>query len=113
MSSFSDDSRARWWLKSDNDTTAVVSFNVASLTDHGTGEWTVTIATGHATADYAVVAMAQLTNTTYSVANMRTMYAYTGGMAAGTCRLICLDDAATTHAVKDPTSWMAVCFGSQ
>lgn len=113
MSSSSDNAYARWWLKSDNDTTAVVSFNVASLTDHSTGEWTVNIATDHATADYAALAMAELTSTTYSVANMRQMYAYSGGMAAGTCRLICLDDTATTHVVKDPTSWMAVGFGSQ
>ena len=84
MSSFSDNAYARWWLKSDNDTTAVVSFNVASLTDHSTGEWTVNIATDHATANYAALAMAELTSTTYSVANMRQMYAYSGGMAAGT-----------------------------
>lgn len=52
MSSYSDDSRARWWVKH-NATNIVVSFNVASVTDTGVGDWTVNIATDHATADYA------------------------------------------------------------
>lgn len=113
MAFFTDDSHARFWLKSDNDTTAITSFNVTSLTDHGTGEWTVTIATDYQTADYVVVAMAELTSTTYSVANMRTMYAYNGGMTAGDVRIVCLDDTAATHLVKDPATWMAVGFGVQ
>lgn len=112
MSRYTDNANARWWVKHDA-TSIVVSFNVASVTDTGTGDWTVNISTDHSTANYAVVALAELTSTTYSVANMRTIYAYNAGMAAGTCRLTCLDDTATTHLVKDPTSWMAVGFGSQ
>ena len=45
MTSFSDDSRARWWVKH-NATNIVVSFNVASVTDTGVGDWTVNMAVG-------------------------------------------------------------------
>lgn len=89
------------------------SFNVTSIGDTGTGQLTVTIATDFANAIYTVVTGAELTATSYAVANDRKVYVRFGTQAAGTFDLDCIDSTAVTNVVKDPETWYFAAFGKQ
>lgn len=87
------------------------SFGVSSITDTGVGDMTVTFTTAFAAATYLVQVSVENPNTTYAVANERKPHIRTGGRAVGSCRFICIDSTATTHLVKDPTTWHCVFYG--
>ncbi len=83
----------------------LASYNVTSLTDNGTGDVTVTIATDFATADFCAQVSVEMTATTYGMANTREAHVRSGGQAAGTLRCDCVDNTTTTSLIKDPTAW--------
>lgn len=87
------------------------SYGVASLTDNGTGDVTVTFTTAFAAATYAALVTVEMTATTYAVANARSPHIRFGGRATGSCRFDCIDGAVTTQVIKDPTTWHIVFFG--
>lgn len=89
------------------------SFNIASITDNGTGDITFVIATDFGDANYTGSISVEMTATTYAVANARKANFYNGGLAAGTAQCLCTDNTATTNLVKDPTSWHFVAYGIQ
>jgi hypothetical protein len=89
------------------------SWNVTSLTDNGTGDVTVTIATDFSSVNYVAQVAVEMTATTYAVANARTPHIRSGGIAAGTARFDCIDGTATTQLVKDPTRWHIAMWGDQ
>lgn len=87
------------------------SFNITSIADTGTGQLTVTIATDMANATYTVVTSAELTATSYAVANDRKTYVRYATQAVGTFDIDCIDSTATTNVVKDPETWYFVGYG--
>lgn len=106
-------SAAKLWGKFDTAAGLLASFNITSLTDTGTGEVAVTIATDYSGADYALVASIEKTTTSLTVANARHVGITTATLAAGTFSLTCWDQTATTNLVKDPASWHCVGFGDR
>lgn len=93
--------------------TLAVSYNTTSITDTATGELTWTIATDFSTANYAVFCDAELTATTYAVANDRKVKVRNATQAAGTLILDCIDSTAVTNLLADPTAWHFGGFGDQ
>ena len=93
-----------WGLFSVSGTT-VAGYNVDAPTDNGTGDITCNITTDFSSASYEANIDVEMTATTYAVANARTAHIRFGGQAAGSCRCDCIDGAAITQAVKDPTQW--------
>lgn len=103
----------KFWVKCGVTANVLNSWNVTSLTDNGTGDVTVTIATDFSSVDYAAFVTAEMTATTYGVANAREAHVRSGGQAAGTLRCDCIDNTATTNLIKDPTAWSIGGFGDQ
>jgi hypothetical protein len=104
---------AKFWVKCGVTANVLASWNVTSLTDNGTGDVTVTIATDFSSVDWCATVQVEMTATTYAVANARTPHVRSGGQAAGTLRCDCIDGTATTQLVKDPTFWHIGGWGDQ
>lgn len=104
---------AKFWVKAGVAGNVLASWNVTSLTDNGTGDITVTIATDFSSVDYCANVSVEMTATTYGVANTREPHIRFGGQAAGTLRCDCTDNTATTSLIKDPTMWHISGLGDQ
>lgn len=104
---------AKFWVKCGVTANVLNSWNVTNLTDNGTGDVTVNIATDFSSVDYAAFVAVEMTATTYGVANTREPHIRSGGQAAGTLRCDCVDNTATTSLIKDPTAWHIGGFGDQ
>lgn len=89
------------------------SWNITSLTDTGTGDVAITIATDFSSANYACSIAVQRINSTAAESNERIGTIKTGSQAAGSISLDCWDTTTTTNVIKDPTSWHATMFGDQ
>ncbi|MES0052209.1 hypothetical protein NKJ66_01105 [Mesorhizobium sp. M0078] len=116
MGQFKDDDLCGFWTKctvSAGVPTNAASFNVTSITDTGPGILTVTIGTDFASANWMCMCSAELTATTYAVANDRRVYVRNASQAAGSVAIDCIDDTATTNLVKDPAAWHVAGFGTQ
>lgn len=116
MGQFKQDDLAGFWIKatvSGGVPSNAASFNVTSITDTGPGILTVTIATDFASANWCCLCAAELTATTYAVANDRRTYIRNAAQAAGSVAIDCIDGTATTNLVKDPTAWHVMGFGAQ
>lgn len=103
----------KFWVKCGVTANVLASWNVTSLTDNGTGDVTVTIATDFSSVNYCVSVNVEMTATTYGVANAREAHVRSGGQAAGTLRCDCIDNTATTNLIKDPTAWHISGLGDQ
>lgn len=101
------------WVKAGVTGNILNSWNVTSLTDNGTGDITVTIATDFSSVDYCANVSVEMTATTYGVANTREPHIRSGGQAVGTLRCDCVDNTATTSLIKDPTAWHISMLGDQ
>lgn len=101
------------WVKCGITANVLASWNVTSLTDNGTGDVTVTIATDFSSVEYCAIVSVEMTATTYAVANARTPHIRFGGQAVGTLRCDCIDGTTTTQLVKDPTFWHIAMLGDQ
>jgi hypothetical protein len=111
MSSFSDDSHCRFWVRATaNSTTIQESFNVTSVSDTATGMMTVTIATDFAAATWVPFITLEAAQADGSV---MVPNADNGGIAAGTLLMESWLVGATTEVLTDPTSWCAGGFGGQ
>lgn len=104
---------AKCWVKAGVSANVLASWNVTSLTDNGTGDVTVTIATDFSSVDYCAQVTIEMTATTYAVANAREAHIRSTGQAAGTLRCDCIDNTVTTNLVKDPTAWHILMLGDQ
>jgi len=94
---------AKAWLKCDAAGAIQVSHNITSITDNGTGDVTVTIATDFSSADFAPVATPISGGATFVHINP-------SGLAAGSFNALCRNDAGSA---TDPSNWSFVCFGDQ
>jgi hypothetical protein len=100
------------WVQADTAGTRTANYGVSSLTDGGTGQVTVTFTTAFSSATaYTVNATIQAITGSYQVANVRNVMIKSASLAAGSVSLICIDDTATTHLVKDPQSWHVAAYG--
>jgi hypothetical protein len=93
--------------------TLQTSYNITSITDSATGQLLVTIATDFSSANWACLATAELTATTYAVANDRKVYVRNATRAVGSVALDCIDSTTVTNLKKDPASWFMAGYGDQ
>lgn len=97
-------SAAKCWLKCGVTGSVVVSYNITSITDTGTGVVTVTIATDFSTANYAVVASVEDAADNVRICDIRSEAA---GSFIGT-------SYTAAGAAADPNAnWFFVAFGDQ
>ena len=106
-------SAVKAWVKAGTTGNNLASYNITSLTDTGTGDVAVTIATDFSGTEYAVAMAVQRINSTAAEANCRVGTIKTASLAARSFSMDCWDTTATTNVIKDPTSWHAVCCGDQ
>jgi len=87
-------SAAKFWVVFTGTGTVTIraSYNVTSITDHGAGKYTVTIATDFSSANWC--AQAQIEWETGGVTGGRICGIENGGQAAGTVRIQCVDQTA-------------------
>lgn len=116
MSSFSDNSHARFWAYvtvSGGTPTLAASFNVTSITDTGPGLLTVTIATDFASANWSCSVTVERAATALGVGNIRLATIRNAGQAAGTILVECFDETPITALQVDPAAWHVKGFGGQ
>lgn len=104
---------AKMWLKAGVTGNILVSHNITSLSDDGTGLLTVTIATDFSSADYAIQVSTERASTNMGEANARISNIRNSTLAAGAVTLECYDGTATTNVAKDPATWHCVGYGDQ
>jgi hypothetical protein len=112
MSSYTDNSHVRFWVKAGLTGNILSSFNVTSLTDTGPGVLTVTIATDFASADWACgVCVENADATIDAVADLLLCMVANASQAAGTVQLLCAVPNGT--AAADPVTWHVLGVGNQ
>lgn len=104
-------SATKAWVTAGVTGNILASYNITSVTDTGTGDIAVTIATDFSSANYAIAMAVQRINSTAAEANSRIGTIKTASIAAGSFSMDCWDTTATTNVIKDPTSWHAICCG--
>lgn len=112
MSSYTDNSHCRFWVKANVSGTIQSSFNVTSVTDDGPGLLTVTIATDFTNATWCCgVAIENLDATIDAAVDGQIAMIANATQAAGTVQLVCKNETGT--AAADPTMWHVWGFGNQ
>lgn len=103
-------SAAKAWIQFTSVTTTAinVSYNITSVTDNGTGDTTITIATDFGSATYCVVESARSTATDFVFMNRPNSATY--DMAAGAYRAFSQNSATVA---KDTKECMVAFFGDQ
>ena len=103
---------AKAWVKWGVTTTIDASAGVSSITDNGSGDWTVNWSTAFSSANYAAVCSREQYTTSpdgistyYVVSGIRS-----GGQAAGSLRIVCFTTSGT---VRDPAKNHVIAFGDQ
>ncbi len=89
------------------------SYNVTSITDTGTGQLTVTIATDFSSAAWECQVSVERAATALTVANLRYAAVRNGGQAAGSVLVECWDGTAVTANQVDPATWHVSGRGDQ
>lgn len=89
----------------------VASYGLASITDTATGELTITFTTAFSSVNYMVTVSAELTATSYAVANDRKPYVRFSTRATTGLTFDCIDSTATTNLLKDPQAWYFALHG--
>jgi hypothetical protein len=93
--------------------TLAASNNITSITDAGLGLLTVTIATDHSSANYAIIAGIEYISGSKATSNDRKVAIANASQAAGTFNLECRDAVSVTEADADPAAWHWVTYGDQ
>jgi len=106
-------SAVKCWLKAGTAGNILASYNITSLTDTGTGDIAITIATDFSGVDWSCTMSIQRINSTAAEANERVGSIKTASQAAGSVSLDCWDTTATTNVIKDPTTWHMQGCGDQ
>lgn len=103
-------STAKFWLKAGTTGNNLASYNVASLTDTGTGVLTITIGTDFSSSDYCVqVAISNLDATIDATTDKQTCMIANASQAAGSVQVLCSNETATS--ASDPQFWFVNGFG--
>jgi len=104
-------SPAKVWVKFQGSSTIDDSFNVDSITDNGTGDYTINFTTDFANVNYAVAGGGRYiagTNDAIAVGINET-----DGQAVGSCRIETLSLGGTGSSQNDPDIVCFVAFGDQ
>lgn len=96
---------AKAWIKCNAAGAIQASHNITSITDNGTGDVTVTIATDFSSADYSAVVSARASGPVMTFVDSAG-----ASQAAGSLRVLCYN---TGGAATDPTNYYLACFGDQ
>jgi len=103
---------AKAWVKWGITSTIDASAGVSSITDNGTGDWTVNWSTAFSSANYAAVNICEQASSAPD--GISTFYMFSGirsgGQAAGSLRVVCMRNAST---LSDPTKNHVIAFGDQ
>jgi hypothetical protein len=103
---------AKFWVHLQGTGTAAVrdSYNVTSITDNGTGDYTVTIADDFSADTYAVAGMGQRNSAGNNNAfcSIRGDTTYSGSFLVGSIRVACVTDSGSA---VDPLTFTVIGFG--
>lgn len=103
---------AKAWVKWGVTSTIDASVGVSSITDNGTGDWTVNWSTAFSSANYAAVNICEQASSAPD--GFATFYTFSGirsgGQAAGSLRVVCMRNTTT---LSDPTKNHVIAFGDQ
>ena len=97
--------------------TLAASYNITSITDTGTGQLTVTIATDFSSVNWACLATVERSSTSSTTGTMRQVTIRNSTLAAGTVQLECYSEADDSGAggeqpaLVDPASWHMLGLG--
>jgi hypothetical protein len=99
----------RAWVNFNGTGTVAIraSFNVSSITDNGTGNYTVNFTTAMSDADYSAVMTAETAISAGSFYDL--MGVVNGGRAAGSVRITCVNPTDGVNE-RDPTAAMVAVF---
>ena len=100
---------AKAWVKFNSAGTVAASYNITSVTDNGTGSWTVNIATDFSSANYCGVAFGGMK----VVSTNMIIYNLAAAAAAGTFNIFGYDLAEVSADPTSPNEIYAVFFGDQ
>ena len=107
--------RAKAWVNFNGTGTVAIrdNFNVGSITDNGTGDYTVNFATNMSNDDYAVALSVKVADVDQISTGAREMIRMTssGGYTTSGVRVICSNVSAQAGA--DPTIFNCIVFGDQ
>ncbi len=102
-------SAAKAWVKFNSAGTVAASYNITSVTDNGTGDWTVNIATDFSSANYGAAGLiGKLDATSPLIIN-----AGSGAPTAGTMQIQAESDASLINDPTSPDAIWVVFFGDQ
>lgn len=96
---------AKAWCKWGVTTTIDASFGVSSITDNGTGDWTLNWSTAFSSANYAAVTTIEFNASFVGLSQIKN-----GGQAAGSLRISCIDLGGSA---QDPAKNHVIAFGDQ
>ena len=106
---------AKTWVNFNGSGTVAIrdSFNVGSITDNATGDYTVNFATNMSNDDYAIAISVKVADADQISTGAREMIRMTssGGYTTSGVRVICSNVAAQSGA--DPTIFNCIVFGDQ
>lgn len=107
--------RAKAWVNFNGSGTVAIrdSFNVGSITDNATGDYTVNFASAMSNDDYAIAISVKVADIDQIATGAREMIRMTasGGYTTSEVRIICSNVAAQSGA--DPTIFNCIVFGDQ
>jgi hypothetical protein len=100
-------SAAKAWVKFNNAGTVAASYNITSVTDNGTGDWTINIGTDFSTSNYCGVGFGGTLSTGMIC------YALAASAQAGAFEIICKNTINTPTDPDSPNEVYAAFFGDQ
>jgi hypothetical protein len=102
-----------WGMANGAGTSLVVSYNVTSISDTGTGRLGVTIATDFSTANYGIQCTLQRSVTSLSATGVEDNNIRNASQAAGSFEVESYDHTSVTMAAQDPAQYYWACHGNQ
>lgn len=105
---------AKAWVKWGVTTTIDASQGVSSITDNGTGDWTVNWSTAFSSANYAAIHTCEFTTgQSFVQLSLASGGIYPSGQATGSCRFYVQSTAGGSFAAADPNKNHVIAFGDQ
>lgn len=105
---------AKAWVKWGVTTTIDASAGVSSITDNGTGDWTVNWSTAFSSANYAAIHTCEFTTgQSFVQLSLASGGIYPSGQATGSCRFYVQSTAGGSFAAADPNKNHVIAFGDQ
>lgn len=105
---------AKAWVKWGVTTTIDASVGVSSITDNGTGDWTINWSTAFSSANYAALHTMEFTSgQSFVQLSLASGGIYPSGQSAGSCRFYVQNTAGGSYTPADPNKNHVIAFGDQ